>query len=1666
MPFTPMTRTLFSSIASLCRISALAFLSLLAAVSASGQDRDAAKPNVIVIMADDLGYGDVGCYGAKPENIATPRIDQLAAQGLRFTSGYCSAATCTPTRYSFLTGTYAFRKPGTGIAGPNSPSLIQPGTETLPSLLQQAGYQTAVVGKWHLGLGAPGKGPDWNGDLKPGPLEIGFDYSFLLPTTNDRVPQVYVENHRVLNLDPSDPLWVGHHKPSDDHKTGISHRDTLKMDWSHGHNSTIHNGISRIGFYTGGHAARFRDEDLADKWVEKSKEWITQQKDTPFFLFFASHDLHVPRMPHERFHGKSRTGFRGDAIVQLDWCVGEIVDHLEAEGLAEDTLILFCSDNGSVLDDGYKDGAVEKLHDHQPAGSYSGGKYRIQEGGTRTPFITYWPGTIEPGISEEVVCTIDLAASLASYLDIDIPKDGCLDSLDVMGALLGHTDAKGRSYLIQQDNGRQGPDSPMGFRKGDWKLQRMFADPASMRKSPPRDHPDYATPEYRYGLYDLATDPAEAKNLATTKPAVLKRMQAELQRLLDAGRSRPVTYEHTIGDHEPTQKPNVIYVLADDLGYGDLGCYGQQKLRTPHIDRLASEGMRFTDHYSGNTVCSPSRAVLMTGQHPGHVHCRGNGSENGAALDPDMICLPRLFKNAGYTTGAYGKWGLGYTHEDGAPNPLSHGFDHFSGWKSQGIAHTYYPSSIVRDGIETPLEEGTYIHDLIMADAFDFIKESAQSQQPFFCYIPTAVPHAAMHAPEELHDKWRKVYPQFDRITAKYGAPAGEPCPPVQNPVAGFAGMMENFDNQIGQMLELLVELGVDDDTLILFASDNGAHREGGHKPDFWDSNGPLRGLKRDLYEGGIRSPFLARWPGKIAAGETSDHISAFWDVLPTMAELVNQPTPEQSDGLSFLPTLLGKGKQREHDSIYHEFILAGNHSYTGRSIRFGKWKAVQNKDKQSGKMLPIELYDLSSDIGESKDLAHENPDQVKKAEELMEKAHRPISAQPKTSPSAKTQYPTTNGVAFTPKPHYPHFSWDKVPVTTMFADNDDLLNDQQIKKISSETTLVCIEKQHGKQTLGCAGLGLVHETKAFRKAAPGVKVLGYFNSALPYPFTRHTEMFTPEKIDAHPKLKSYLIADPETGEPVMSGNQYCLDSLNPEMRAWWVNSAANLVHEADADGILIDQMHGFGWLRPKDKRSAAANGVADMMEQLKARLGPDKLLVANNGAHIDRVFAVSDAFMFEHYKRDVTHTKERLLQDWQLMEKIADAGKICIYRFGAEPEPGTPLAETDDAGSRVRTKRDEFAELSKQQLEFYLALYLIGAQPYSWFQWNWEWHLDTGPLERYPEFHRPLGKPLGKYTRLSPDKWEFTRDFEHASVWVDTENWKAKIDWQSATPTPAELPKNHAAPTRQDVKYGDHPKQLINFWRVDSDRPLGVLLNIHGGGWMGGKKNQSIHSRDLKKGYHHESISYPLVNEGAVQPAMLDSALRAVQFLRSKAKEWNIDPQRIAVSGGSAGGCSSLLVALHDDVADPDSSDPVEHHSSRVVGAMVAGAQTTMDPFVIKERIGEKTFGNPMPYKPFGAETAEELMQNCQTYRELSARCSPITHLSADDPPLHLFYNVNREYPTTKSSNGIHSPIFGEIMLEACKEIGVECYLQYWEEDRPKPAVSREEFLQRLLVD
>ncbi len=387
----------------------------------------ARPPNVVLIYADDLGYGDVSAYGlprrSSPESgakaglqrLKTPNIDRLAREGLRFTDAHAAAATCTPSRYAMLTGEYAWRKPGTGVLPGNAALIVEPGRPTLAGVFQRAGYATGVVGKWHLGLG-PAGGPDWNSEIRPGPLEVGFDSAFIMAATGDRVPTVYVENRRVVGLDPADPIAVSYAKPLGDAPTGRGNPALLKIHPSHGHDQTIVNGISRIGYMTGGKTALWKDEEMADVFTGKATAFIEQHRDRPFFLYFAPHDPHVPRVPHPRFAGATTMGPRGDAIAQLDWSVGEVLSTLDRLNLARDTLVLFTSDNGPVIDDGYRDQAVEKLGDHAPAGPFRGGKYSSFEGGTRVPFVIRWPARVKPAVSDALVSQVDLIASFAALV--------------------------------------------------------------------------------------------------------------------------------------------------------------------------------------------------------------------------------------------------------------------------------------------------------------------------------------------------------------------------------------------------------------------------------------------------------------------------------------------------------------------------------------------------------------------------------------------------------------------------------------------------------------------------------------------------------------------------------------------------------------------------------------------------------------------------------------------------------------------------------------------------------------------------------------------------------------------------------------------------------------------------------------------------------------------------------------------------------------------------------------------------------------------------------------------------------------------------------------------------------------------------------------------------
>ncbi|MXZ08205.1 MAG: arylsulfatase [Gemmatimonadetes bacterium] len=476
------------------------------------------RPNIVVMYADDLGFGDVSCYGATA--LDTPNIDRLASEGVIFYQGYATAATCTPSRYSLLTGSYSWRNERAHILPGDAPLIIDPGTATLPAVLKEAGYTTGVVGKWHLGIGEGNQ--NWNEPLPLTPLDIGFDYSYIMAATNDRVPCVYLDGRDVVGLDPSDPIEVEYdkNKPFPDLPTGKDNPELLKMMFHHGHDMSIVNGVSRIGYMRGGEAALWVDEDMADVFLDKAVSFVETNKDNPFFLYYAFHQPHVPRLPHPRFVESTGLGPRGDAIAEMDWCVGEMLDALDRCGLKEDTIVVFSSDNGPVLNDGYYDEAVELCGDHRPAGPLRGGKYSMYDGGTRVPFIVSWPGNVETGESDALVSQVDFLASFAALAGVSLDADAGPDSVDVLDALLGQSD-EGRAEIVLE-----GIQAKTILRQGDW----VFIPP---HQGPPVntnvniETGNSPVPQ----LYYLADDIGQIENVASVYPDVAERMADRLREI-------------------------------------------------------------------------------------------------------------------------------------------------------------------------------------------------------------------------------------------------------------------------------------------------------------------------------------------------------------------------------------------------------------------------------------------------------------------------------------------------------------------------------------------------------------------------------------------------------------------------------------------------------------------------------------------------------------------------------------------------------------------------------------------------------------------------------------------------------------------------------------------------------------------------------------------------------------------------------------------------------------------------------------------------------------------------------------------------------------------------------------------------------------------------------
>lgn len=461
---------------------------------------DKQHPNVVLIVADDLGYGDLSCYGA--DAIQTPGMDRIANEGIRFTRGFCTAATSTPSRYSVMTGKYPWTNPGAKILPGNAALIIDTSAITLPKVMKQAGYVTGSVGKWHIGLGDGNV--DWNERVYPGASEIGYDYSFIQAATNDRVPCVFLENNIVVGLDPNDPLYVDYRKNFSGEPTGKDNPELLRMHPSVGHAGSIVNGVPRIGFQKGGKAAQWRDEDMAQLFLQKAKQFVVDNKERPFFLYYGLHQPHVPRVPNERFIGKSGMGPRGDVILEADWCVDEFLKELDRLGLAENTIVILTSDNGPVLDDGYKDQAVELVGKHRPAGPLRGWKTTMYDGGVRVPFMLRWPAMVKPGVSDAFVCQMDLLASFAGLLGQTYPDK--LDSRNTLKAFLGKS-KKGREELVIEGMFNY------AYRKGDWAL----------------------IPPYRkqteYQLYNLKEDIGQKHNLADKYPKKVKELTDEFEAL-------------------------------------------------------------------------------------------------------------------------------------------------------------------------------------------------------------------------------------------------------------------------------------------------------------------------------------------------------------------------------------------------------------------------------------------------------------------------------------------------------------------------------------------------------------------------------------------------------------------------------------------------------------------------------------------------------------------------------------------------------------------------------------------------------------------------------------------------------------------------------------------------------------------------------------------------------------------------------------------------------------------------------------------------------------------------------------------------------------------------------------------------------------------------------
>jgi arylsulfatase len=879
----------------------VAILSCFAASPVCGAG-DTTPPNIVLILADDLGWRDTGFMGS--DFYETPNLDQLADGGMMFTDAYANGSNCAPSRAALMSGRYG---PRTGVysvgssnrgkaanrrlLAPANRRKLSPDVVTLAEVLQSRGYTTASIGKWHLG-----DGPE------TGPLGQGFDHN--VGGNQSGHPKSYFSPYRNKNLPDGAP-----------------------------------------GEYL---TTRLTDEAIA---------FLQEQREEPFFLYLPYYTVHTPLQPESsrleyyqsKPPGQRHRNPKYAAMVEaLDANIGRLLTALDEQGLDQDTLIVFASDNG---------GSAPST----TMAPLRGSKGMFSEGGIRVPLVVRWPGHVAPGVRcSTPVMLMDLyptlveaAGGTADTSDgeslLGLLTDGCAP---LQRALFWHFPA----YLEAAPGRGIGPwrATPCSvIREENYKLLEFFEDG-------------------RLELYDLSEDIGETRNLAMEMPARTRQLHEKL-----------VAWRAQVEAPVPKRRPNIILFLADDLGYGELGCYGQDKIATPNIDRLAQQGLRFTQFYSGSPVCAPSRCTIMTGLHTGHAYIRNNKGRAVVGQHPilqDTVTVARLLQSGGYTTGCVGKWGLGGPDTTGVP--WLQGFDLFFGYLDQWRAHNHHPTYLYRNEAQVPLDNpdfaahqklkeapkdpaefeqyrgDDYAPDRMIDEAMSFVRE--HRDDPFFLFYATTVPHVAIQVPQDsLED-----YPEEWDDEPYLGQKGYVPHP---RPRAGYAAMITRMDDHFGRLMALVEELGLDQDTLVLFTSDNGPTYAGGVDYDFFQSSGPLRGLKGSVFEGGIRVPLIARWANHVPEDATTDQVATAWDLMPTLLDIAGVKVPRGLDGMSLAPVLLGRAKTTDRaDALYWEL---GNQ----QAVRYGPWKLVRRTNKKGE--TTVMLFNLDDDIGETHDLAEERPE-------------------------------------------------------------------------------------------------------------------------------------------------------------------------------------------------------------------------------------------------------------------------------------------------------------------------------------------------------------------------------------------------------------------------------------------------------------------------------------------------------------------------------------------------------------------------------------------------------------------------------------------------------------------------------------------------------------------